>query len=287
MYRNLQSGNVSGNYSVKNISTALARMKPAALMFYTIPGPKMLWEFGEFGYDQSINTCVNSSIADSCRLTSKPVLWTAYLQDQNRTKLKAHIVDLIRLRKSYDLFSTKGVIAQMTSGSSNLVQQISLKNSPYTSSPADSSQMNAAMVANFDVNAQNAIVSFPHDGTWYDYYNQNAQVNVTSSSLTVTLQAGDYKLYTDVKMKSTSLITAVDELSTVEVTLFPNPTHTQLQAKSDLKIISLIAKTSTGAIINPIRIDENTWDVNSFSSGLYIIEIVTDAGTFRKKIIKN
>lgn len=286
MYKNSQFGNVSGNYSVKNVSAALQRMKAAALMFYTIPGPKMLWEFGEFGYDKSINTCVSGSVADSCRLTPKPVLWTTYSQDQNRMDLHSYVTDVIRLKKNYDLFSVKGV-AQITSGSSTLVQQMILKNSPYTSTPADSSKMNAVIVANFDVTSQAAIISFPHDGTWYDYYSGNSAITVSSSSLVVTLQHGEYHMYTDVKIKSPSLITATEETPSATITLFPIPTQSQLHIVSSESVKNVQAKTITGSTITPARIDENTWDVSSFGAGLYIIEIQTASGFVRKKIIKN
>ena len=57
MYRNLETGRSMGYYNIKNPSTALERVKAASLMFLTVPGPKMIWQFGELGYDQSINRC--------------------------------------------------------------------------------------------------------------------------------------------------------------------------------------------------------------------------------------
>lgn len=35
-------------------ATALKRMQQAAAFFFTIPGPKMIWQFGELGFDYSI-----------------------------------------------------------------------------------------------------------------------------------------------------------------------------------------------------------------------------------------
>ncbi|MBI1769373.1 MAG: T9SS type A sorting domain-containing protein [Bacteroidetes bacterium] len=284
MYRNLQYGNVSGSYSVKNLATALQRMKTAAVMFYTIPGPKMLWEFGEFGFDLSINTCLSKSVNDTCRLTPKPALWTNYLQDQDRTSLQKHISDLIRLRKNYDVFTTKGA-ATITSGSS-LVQQMTLKNTPYTSVPNDSTKMNVQIAANFDVTGQVVSILFPHTGTWYDYYNQGAPVTVSGAALAITLQPGDFKLYTDVKIKSSIVTTIKDELPT-EVSTYPNPTQGQLYIESDNRVENIYVRTITGSVLNPNRIDENTWDVSFLSPGLYIIEIKTGSGITRKKIIKN
>lgn len=289
MYKNLQFGNVVGSYSVKNPATALQRMKPAALLFYTIPGPKMLWEFGEFGYDQSINTCESGSVDNSgnCRLDPKQVPWNTYLQNQDRKDLRTHVADLIQLRRNYDLFSTKGIAAQMTSNSSSLVQQMTLKNSPYSASPGDSSQMNAVVVANFDVTQQSIILSFPHDGVWYEYYDHSAPVTISSSSKVLMLQPGEYKLYTDVRIKTPSLITAVSADAEVDVTLFPIPTQSLLHVSATQGIESIQAKTTTGLNISPVRIDETTWDVSMLPSGLYIIEVGTKSGIVRKKIVKN
>ncbi|GHN01268.1 hypothetical protein WSM22_27570 [Cytophagales bacterium WSM2-2] len=287
MYRNLNFGNVSssGGYSVKDLPTALKRMKTAAVMFYTIPGPKMIWEYGEYGYDKSINACQNGTVDNTgaCRLDPKPVLVTSYLQDDNRVALQKHIADLIRLRKNYDVFTTKGTA---TIALSSLVHQMTLKNTPYTATPSDSSKMNAQIAANFDVSAQIVQVAFSHTGTWYDYYNQGAPVNVTSATLSVTLQPGDFKLYTDVKIKS-GVVTSVQEELSYGITLFPNPVNGQLRIESNVEVASINVRTMTGTVFTPHRIDGNTWDVSTLSPGLYIVEIVTDAGLVRKKIIKN
>lgn len=75
MYNNIQYGNAASGYSTRSRSVALRRMRAAATMFYTIPGPKMLWQFGELGYDYSINYCINGTVNNNCRLDPKPVRW--------------------------------------------------------------------------------------------------------------------------------------------------------------------------------------------------------------------
>ena len=72
MYKNVQFGNSSGTYNVKDVNTALKRIEMCGAFLFTIPGPKMFWQFGELGYDYAINTCTNGSINDSCRLTPSP-----------------------------------------------------------------------------------------------------------------------------------------------------------------------------------------------------------------------
>ena len=55
MYKNLTFGYAAGGYSTKDKNTALSRVEAAASMFLTVPGPKMIWQFGELGYDVSID----------------------------------------------------------------------------------------------------------------------------------------------------------------------------------------------------------------------------------------
>jgi hypothetical protein len=47
MFKNLTYGNSSGTYNIKDLQTALDRVKLAAAFFLTLPGPKMIWQFGE------------------------------------------------------------------------------------------------------------------------------------------------------------------------------------------------------------------------------------------------
>ena len=79
------------NSSLKTLSVALERAKLAATFFFTIPGPKMVWQFGEFGYDVSIN--------ENGRTGVKPLKWN-YLQEINRQKLYKTYQALLKLRNS-------------------------------------------------------------------------------------------------------------------------------------------------------------------------------------------
>ena len=56
MYKNLQYGNFNGSYNIKNLNTALEREELAGAFYFTVPGPKMIWQFGELGYDISIES---------------------------------------------------------------------------------------------------------------------------------------------------------------------------------------------------------------------------------------
>ncbi len=75
MYKNLEYGNSSGDYHVTDLATALERQEAIAAFLIPLRGPKMIWQFGELGYDYSINYCPDGTISDECRTYSKPIRW--------------------------------------------------------------------------------------------------------------------------------------------------------------------------------------------------------------------
>jgi len=57
-----------------------------------------------------------------------------------------------------------------------------------------SASNNVEVIGNFDVVTQNASISFPSTGNWYDNFTGNT-VNVTSIPYTMTLAPGEYHLF--------------------------------------------------------------------------------------------
>ena len=56
MYKNVNFGNFKGQTTAPETkTTALKRMEMACNIFFTVPGPKMIWQFGELGYDVNID----------------------------------------------------------------------------------------------------------------------------------------------------------------------------------------------------------------------------------------
>jgi len=213
MYKNIQYGNSSGSYSTKDVNTALKRVEMCAAFLFTIPGPKMFWEYGELGYDYSINTCTNGSINDSCRLTPKPIHWD-YLQNIQRKRLHDVFGELIKLR-SHSLYKDVFITNQVTQNLTNGFKILQVN--------TDTSKLCA--IGNFDVVPQTADITFQTAGTWYDYLN-GTTVSATGLAQSITLQAGEYHIYLNRNVVS-NIITPVSAINTPGSTLFlkmlPNP----------------------------------------------------------------
>jgi len=283
MYKNVQFGNSNANYSAKNFSTSIDRIKAASVIFYSIPGPKMLWQFGELAYDKSINTCADgSTISNDCRTSAKPIKWD-YKQDGTRKTLLNLTADLIRLRNSFAVF-TNGE-ATVSSGNS-LIKQVALKNKPFTSSPSTTAQMNVVTVANFDIINQTASVSFPHTGTWYEYYSYGATFEVTSLIFPMNMLPGQYKLFTDVPLEN-AITTGVEESLIEQVTVYPNPTNSIIKIDAPtLHVHQSRLVSLQGSSVNIVPIDSQSWDISNVAPGIYILELKTEVGVIRKKIVK-
>lgn len=290
MYKNLTNGrNVSG-YNIKTVPVALKRVQAAAALFYTIPGPKMLWQFGELGYDKSINTCTDGSVnppgdaggPGDCRLSNKPLVWD-YQQDANRQALYNHVSDLLRLRNTYDVF-TNGT--PVISGGTSLKKQLMLKNNPYTATPATAGEMNAVVAVNFEVSTQTLAVEFPHTGIWYEYYSNGNELEVNLTTAAVQLKAGEYKIFTDVKIENPTIITSNEEEPFILVSLYPNPTGNMLRIKTEETVQALKLTSMQGVVVMPKRISGDSWDVTGLAGGLYIAEIKTRTGSVTIKVIK-
>lgn len=281
MYKNLAFGNASGSYSVKDPAVALRRTEGAALLFYLTPGPRMLWQFGELGYDHSINRCEDGSISDACRLSPKPVGWSLR-EEATRKRLLNRTADLMRLRREYPVF-TEGTASY--GGGNTLLKQVALKNNPYTSTPTGPDEMNAQLVVNFGVNPEGIVVEFPHTGTWYDYYAYGAPLEVTSTATVINLQPGEYRLYTDVLIEN-PLVTAVQDERNQRVTVFPNPVRSHVSVSSDNDIITGVTVRNMLGQRTTLRREGGQWNMEGLAPGLYIAEIQTLRQRYVVKLVK-
>ncbi|MGC9364658.1 MAG: alpha-amylase family glycosyl hydrolase [Fidelibacterota bacterium] len=177
MYKNLTWGNSAGDYSIKELSTALKRQKLVNAFFLTLPGPKMIWQFGELGYDVSIDY--------DGRLSEKPIRWH-YFQDVERKSLYKTIAALLKLRHENDVFTNPAASVQMSVGSNT--KRIVMSGSP-----------NVVIIGNFGVTSLSVTPNFQHTGRWYDYFSGDS-INVVSGSDPIALEPGEFHIYTDSKL---------------------------------------------------------------------------------------
>ncbi len=212
VYKNVQFGNASGSYNVKEQNTALRRAELAAAFLLTIPGPKMIWQFGELGYDLSINRCENGSVSENCRTAPKPPRWE-YQSVTARKRLFDVYSGLIKLRTHpyYDAAFKSDRVQYNTSGALKWIV-------------INTDTSNLVVVGNFDVVSGNVSVTFPQAGTWYDYFSGQT-ITATGGSQVIPLEPGEYKVY--VNRNISHLLTPVSNIEYLEantnLNVYPNP----------------------------------------------------------------
>lgn len=269
-YACLNAGSSNSSYNIRNKTTALKRMELAANFFIPIPGPKMIWQFGELGYDISID--------DDCRVCNKPILWE-YTTDSRRLRIYKIYQTLNNLKQEYDVFST----SSFTINDDGTAKSINL----------NSDDLNVVIIGNFDITTLYVNTTFPHTGMWYELYTGDS-ISVTYSSEMISLSAGEYRFYTDKKIIDPIFPVTVginDYPNELKHEVFPNPSsdvfyfnfdETILQGK--LYIYDLQGKLIFAQDIN----SSSKVEFNSIShpKGIYFYKIITDDGISSGKLIK-
>lgn len=264
MYKNLQFGNSSGTYDVRNLATALKREELAANFFFTIPGPKMIWQFGELGYDISIDF--------NGRTGRKPIHWD-YFNDANRKNVYDIWRTLTAFKQQQPVFNT----TDFTLNVSNLVKNIVLRDA----------SMDVVLVGNFDVIAQNVSPNFTKTGTWYEYYT-GSSLNVTNTSMIINLQPGEYRLYSSVPLSNPLGIVKVNNPLNQTLKIYPNPVQNSFRINHDVQSVKIY--DLTGRLIKRFNgqfIKNKSFDIQALAPSIYLMQIkTTNDKIYAKKLIK-
>lgn len=206
MFKNLEYGNSSGSYNVKSLNTALQRSRAAASFFFTIPGPKLMWQFGELGYEISID--------ENGRTGEKPIKWE-YLEDPNRKLLFDTYKGLIGLRNKYTVFSEGDFTWQ--------------PNGNFKSIHISNTDTSVVILGNFDVETATMEPNFQHSGIWYDFFS-GREIIVDDVNATLSYGPGEFHIYTDKRLYTPDIVLGLEQngVGSSGVNIYPNPVHDRL-----------------------------------------------------------
>ncbi len=180
MFKNLEFGNEDGDYSVKNLDTALERVQAAGAFFFTVPGPKMIWQFGELGYDVSIDF--------NGRVGNKPIRWE-YFDVPARKAIYDEWSDLIRLRVNEPIFET-------TDFTMDLAAESGLKKIQLTDPDATGNAIrHVTIIGNFGTTTQSIDPSFQETGIWYEFLEDNLKYVVVDANKEISLMPGEFRIF--------------------------------------------------------------------------------------------
>ena len=154
---------VKGDYKVR-----LKRAGLNAAFFLLVPGPKMIWQFGEIGYDYSINE-------GGDRTAKKPWVTDSYMDDPNRKALYDTYASLLKFRFDNPRFFDSDADFRWGVGASNTPGRYIF----CTNDDGFGGRDTFVLFGNFGTGSQDVTITLPHEGPWYDYYTYDESVSKT------------------------------------------------------------------------------------------------------------
>ncbi|GAB2951957.1 hypothetical protein GCM10027048_16210 [Hymenobacter coalescens] len=277
MFKNITYGNQANPaHDVRSLPVALARNEAAAAFFFTVPGPKMIWQFGELGYDVSIDF--------NGRVGNKPILWNYYDQPARR-KLYDVYRSLIELKKTQPVFDNPTSYSQQLSGAGKTIHL------------SDATQK-VTVVGNFDVTTTAVDPAFQQAGKWYNYFSGDS-ISVTNVNSLLTLQPGEYRVYTSqrVRRPATVLTTkAAQQVAVLGLSVAPNPAAARATVRltlptaapvtvsvrnlvgREVRQVVLPGRQAAGALAVPVSLD-------GLAAGVYLLNVQVGASSATTRLV--
>ena len=261
MYECITNGNTANPaHNVKSLNVALQRCQAGAAIQLLTPGPKMLWQFEELGYDIDINF--------PCRVCNKPILWN-YATQFSRNELYKVYRSVLNLRKTLPIFQSLNFDYAFAGDVKRL--------------RFDEPFEKAIVIANLDNYSSTGYPVFHQPGTWYEYFSGDS-INVTNTTMQITMAPGEYKIYTTVKHNAIENISpvSVEQIETdfSDAKIFPIPATENFivelsstkNEKMELILLSQDGK-ELGRKMIETEIGKNKieWDIKNLPSGIYFV----------------
>ncbi|MCW1735907.1 alpha-amylase family glycosyl hydrolase [Anaerorudis cellulosivorans] len=176
-YKQIQWGN---GILKTDLTARMSQLEANAAFFFTVPGPKMVWQFGEMGYDISIDY--------NGRTGKKPVKWD-YLEVPQRKKLHDTYAKLIQFRNDNpELFNSTATMSWKVSESD-------WEKGRFLTLSSFGNAKQIVVIGNFTNEAITTSTTFPKTGTWHNYMNPSESLNVSSTTMDITLPANNFKMF--------------------------------------------------------------------------------------------
>jgi 1,4-alpha-glucan branching enzyme len=286
MYRTKQSGNAGTGHNTKDPAVALKRAELSAAFLMMMPGPKLIWQFGELGYDFSINYCIsNGTVNNACRTGEKPIRWD-YRNEPNRAVLYQAYSSFNALR-FHPLYARAFLSNQVTYSLNGAMKWMRIT--------TDTSSM--VIVGNFDVSAGAIVVTFPTAGNWFNYMT-GENLTATGSAQAIALQPGEYKIFVNrgITVQNPTTVPTVPVVDRLQTKLYPNPLtgssvftyHLPKTARVEISVHSASGQKIKNLFSGQQAKGQyqlNVSSLQSLSKGLYWIECQAGSERAIQKIV--
>ena len=281
-------GTANGDYDVSSPEVYFERSMLGAAFFFTLPGPKMLWQFQELGYDIELN---------DDRLAIKPLPWgegnLGYYEDENRRKIYDVYSAIIGLKNDFATAFEDGLL-------------VSSLNGPVKFIKLTHEDINIMIIGNFDTKNASLTVQFQSEGTWYDYLT-GGELEITNASKRYDLLPGEFHIFTDERLtvpgenlvsfdvSNQGVITDVEDNEAEGLMLYPTFTDdiinlhipANMYAAKQVLVTSMDGKEYQFPLTNRGGADQYVVSLSGLKDGLYIIRYFSEQDVYQTKVIKN
>ena len=200
----ITEGRAAGSYNIKDTVIMYERVKMAAAFTYLQPGPKMIWQFDELGYDIDINF--------NGRVGRKPYVWGAGSLKYYSSGLRQNIF------KTYQgILNVRNIIGPevLLSAQKNHQNTGDTRRLVYNTASID-----LVVVGNFALSNKMVDPRFTQTGIWYNYFTGDS-INIVNVSANISLKPGEWHIYTTKRLADgqPDVVGVYDN----PVTITPNP----------------------------------------------------------------
>lgn len=264
--RNFNKARDFGLGTVKTDSIYRISRVPLNIAFTVMmPGPKMLWQFQELGYDYSIN-------ALGGRTSNKPSAW-GWLNLAHRKSAMETSSKVINLRRMYpNAFVNGEYQTNVGSGDWTRGRRIMLNHE----------DLALVVLGNFKASeTAEALPAFPKGGVWYNVLT-GEQRFVGNLNEPIVLQPGQLLMFADRPINFSS---NVDVPLADETAVFPTITRDKIYLTNSGLSRSIQLYSMQGHRINSWN-ETQELDLSAYPEGVYLLKLSGDAGSKTVKVIR-
>jgi hypothetical protein len=250
-----------------DLASTMKQLTSESALFFTVPGAKMIWQFGELGYDYSI-------MEGGDRLAAKPVKWD-YLDIPERMDLYKTYSRVLNLRLKYpNAFAQGNVTRSISSSDWDNGKSVTISHN----------DLSVVEVSNLKDAVITSTVTFPKTGVWYDLMTGNS-LNVTSATTSITIPAHGFLYYID--RQTTFPSVGIENIENyVGVKAYYDNSTSEIRVVTDKDVKNIKVYSINGMLVKTV--DNKTFvEASGLSSGCYLVRTQLADGTLNTfKILK-
>lgn len=265
-------GNSNSDYSTKTLPNLRERMVAAYTIFMTIPGPKMIWQFSELGYNYSINRCITGAINNDCRLVPKPIVWS-YQSNMYRQDLYNKLSALFKFKNESPVFSSSNYTLN---NSDSYLKSVIIEHEDQA----------VVSMANFDIVDRTINIQFPTTGTWYEFYT-GATLEVNSGNMSIDLAPGTYKLFsTDQSAYGGDFTVSTLDPQALDIAIYPNPVDPLGMVYFSDRLSDIQVFDISGKQVFSQNTSSTSLDISALDNGIYFLHALLNGRALKQKVVK-